>query len=230
MRVRRRVAIVAFPICVLVVVGLSPAVAAAAPFPRTKSGTLNCTGAGSLVLSSSITPFDGLKGTTTPVGSPVGGWGRTLGRGAFNPDADLTVALVSKNANANWTLGTVANPASLGLPNPHASCTLSSITGTVIKTVTGGGKTCPTGQTVVIQSSGYTNEGHLWKRSGTTSEFKVKHFGGPTLKFFTTDTGARVLTSFTVRAYAPGNPENPIPSAFLECSADAGTSGTVSWP
>lgn len=216
----------------IALVGSIPA--AAAPYPTVRSGTKNCgANLGSIVLISSVEKYDGVRATTTPVGSPVGGWSRTLKPFLSAPDVDYEIALVSKNANANWSMASVSSPAALGLPNARAACTLQSVSGTVLKSVTPGSKTCPSGQTVIIRSSGYTPAGHFWKRSGATTTFGVRHSGGPGLVFYATDTGARSITAATVKSFelpGYGHPDNALPSATLTCSSSEETIGTVSWP
>jgi hypothetical protein len=197
----------------------------ASVYPLSVGGTRNCTGAGSLVLRSNVSRTEGLRASTTPVGSPVGGWTRTMDYNLSSPDAagSFTLAVTSPNANARWSLSVVRSGSVFGLPDAEAQCTLGSISGTVIQTRSGGTKTCPSGQTVLVRSSSFKPVGHFWTKSGSSTQYHVRQPGGPALMFQTTDTGANSITGWWVRAYNDGLfSETIIVDVSVTCSAVEG--------
>ena len=221
--------------CAVLVLGLMPGAAlAAASYPTSASGTTNCTGSGSVVLQAGVGRPEGLRVSNHPVGTPVGGWSRTVAPFNANPVVYNTYFnMVSKNANAQWAMSTYVSPseADVGLYYRGTACTQSAVSGTVIATKSGGAKTCPTGQTVLIVSSGFTPLGHFWTRVGSSTSYHAKQTGVAFLWFLFTDTGANKIGSWTIRAYAGrGTPETPLPEATVTCSAGESITGTVSWP
>jgi hypothetical protein len=227
----RRLATLAL-VAALAVPWVMPGTASAnhSEYPTSKSGTSDCSGVGSIALETRYATGDGLRASTHPIGTPVGGWSRT--KQPYGGTFPFSfISLVSKNNVANWALTSYVTDPSYGLNGPHAACTLKAVSGTVIATRSGPAKTCPTGQTVLIVSSGYTPQGHFWTRVGSSTMYRTKQTGTSLLWFFLTDTGSNRIGQWTIRAYAgSANPENPLPGASVTCSAAEGISGTVAYP
>jgi hypothetical protein len=207
---------------VLLTVG--PAMASASStYPSVASGTKDCTNKGSIILRTDFIRFEGVRMSTAPVGSPVGGWVRTVRPLLTDLESEVSWAAVSPAIRARWAMVTVRNASQSprGLLGSTAVCTFDYVTGRVIASRTGGAKTCPSGQTVIITSAGFKPLAHLWTPGQTYDVLRVAHPGGPMLGFEFTDTGVQSIRSYRVNAYHVdhySDGEKPLASVGLECS------------
>ncbi len=199
---RTRAAVIVASLAAVMVGVAAAEEAAAAVYPLSRSGTKDCRNWGNVMVRAEFSRIEGARFATGPVGSPAS-WRRTAAGTGTDLETIVSWATKSPHTYARWSIVTdrAYARAPIGLASGGASCTFDYVGGTVLESRTGGTKTCPSGQHVIIVADAFKPVSHFWTPAGQYDVLRVAHGGGGSLNTSFTDTGSRSISSWRVNAY-----------------------------
>lgn len=191
-----------------------------------RSGSLSCKNWGLVTPTVTYNQYLGVRVAVKKAGPPTSPtWGKRK-KIYHGIDADKNFAFVSPWSSGRWSASSLRGN---GPSAEWGQCTRRPLpSGRPKATRKLGKKTCPAGQSVVIQADGWGQHWILWQAKSGQKSHRVKFPSsgpGTLMQLNGVDTGRRSLYSSSVRAYRGSEeltPERWIEGPTLRCSKEAG--------